>query len=366
MPRIVSLLAILSAAVIGLLGQAPPATQVIGEITAIDAASKTISLKTDKGEMVTIGTADNTFFRKVPPGATDMSKAARIQFSDVTKGDRIAAIGQKTEDKIQARTVLVMAASEIKQRQQQEQADWQKRGTSGIVTAVDAAGFTIKSGANTITVQPSEKTDFKRYSADSVKFADAVPSSLGDIKVGDQARVLGDKDGTSVKAERVVVGSFRQIAATISAVNPESSELTIKDLASRKTLTVRVNAESTMRKLPPQMATALARRFGAAGRGEAPEGRGAAPEGRGGFGGRSGAAGDIGQALDRLPAMPLSELKAGDAIMLSSTTGSDPSRVTAVMLLAGVEPLLTAAPNATRDILGGWNLGAGGGEGGDQ
>jgi hypothetical protein len=27
------------------------------------------------------------------------------------------------------------------------------------------------------------------------------------------------------------------------------------------------------------------------------------------------------------------------------------------MLLAGVEPLLTASPNAARDILGGWNLG---------
>jgi hypothetical protein len=31
------------------------------------------------------------------------------------------------------------------------------------------------------------------------------------------------------------------------------------------------------------------------------------------------------------------------------------------MLLAGVEPLLTASPNATRDIMSGWNLGGGGG-----
>lgn len=40
--------------------------------------------------------------------------------------------------------------------------------------------------------------------------------------------------------------------------------------------------------------------------------------------------------------MSLAELKTGDAIMLSSTPGSDPGRVTAVMLLAGVEPLLAA------------------------
>jgi hypothetical protein len=49
--------------------------------------------------------------------------------------------------------------------------------------------------------------------------------------------------------------------------------------------------------------------------------------------------------------------------MVSTTMGSDPSRVTLIMLLAGVEPLLTASPNATRDIMSGWNLGGGGGGG---
>jgi hypothetical protein len=81
----------------------------------------------------------------------------------------------------------------------------------------------------------------------------------------------------------------------------------------------------------------------------------------GGPGGGRG--GDIGQMLDRLPAMPLAELKPKDAIMVSTTMGSDPTKVTAVMLLAGVEPVLTAAPTATRDIMSGWNLGGGGGEG---
>ena len=48
--------------------------------------------------------------------------------------------------------------------------------------------------------------------------------------------------------------------------------------------------------------------------------------------------------------------------MVSTTQGSDPGKVTAITLLAGVEPILTAAPTATRDIMSGWNLG-GGGEG---
>jgi len=235
-----------------------------------------------------------------------------------------------------------MSRSDLAQKRLQEQADWQKRGVSGTVSAVDpgANSFTIKSGAKSIAVQPSGKTEYRHYAPDSVKFSDAQPSSLADIKVGDQVRVLGDKggDGASIAAERIVSGSFRQIAATVSSVNAQAGEVVVKDLATKKTLTVRVNSDSTMRRLPPAMAAALARRYqpGAA-KGE-----------------------DTGQTLDRLPAMPLSELKPGDAIMLSSTTGSDPGRVTAVMLLAGVEPLLTASPTATRDIMSGWNLGGGG------
>ena len=48
--------------------------------------------------------------------------------------------------------------------------------------------------------------------------------------------------------------------------------------------------------------------------------------------------------------------------MVSTTQGTEAGRVTAIMLLAGVEPLLTASPTATRDIMSGWNLGGGGGD----
>jgi hypothetical protein len=66
--------------------------------------------------------------------------------------------------------------------------------------------------------------------------------------------------------------------------------------------------------------------------------------------------------LDSLGRIPLAELKKGDALMISTTQGADAGHATAIMLLAGVEPLLTASPTATRDIMGGWNLG-GSGEG---
>ena len=131
----------------------------------------------------------------------------------------------------------------------------------------------------------------------------------------------------------------------------------VKDLATKKPLTLKIESDSTMKKLPEQAARMLARRYAPGAQQSATE---AGAPGRGGRGG----GGDAGQMIDRLPAMPLAELKPGDAIMVSTTQGSEPGRATVITLLAGVEPLLTASPTATRDIMSGWNLGGGGGDSG--
>src|SRR5262249_53419665 len=257
--------------------------------------------------------------------------------------------------------VLVMTKGDVASLQQKDQEDWKRRGTTGTVTAVDAAAktVTIKSGSRVYTVQAGDQTTWRRYSPDSARFADAKASSITDVANGDQLRVLGNKsaESTVIPAEQIVFGSFRQIAATISSIDAAKGELTVKDLATKKTLVVKVEPDSTMRKLPETMARMLARRYAPGAQSEA-----AAPAGPPG-GGRGGRGGDLGQMLDNRPAMPLSELKAGDAIMISTTQGSDPGRVTAITLLAGVEPLLTASPTATRDIMSGWNLGGSGDSG---
>src|ERR1019366_58246 len=166
---------------------------------------------------------------------------------------------------VEARSVIAMSRSDLTQKARREEDDWQKRGVSGTASAFDpgANTFTIKSGPKSVVVQPSGKTESRRYAPDSVKFSDARPSSLAEIKVSDQVRVLGEKagDGASIAAERIVSGSFRQIAATISSMNAEAGEIVVKDLATKKTLTVLVNSDSTMRNLPPAMAVALARRY---------------------------------------------------------------------------------------------------------
>ena len=351
--------------------QTPPAanrSQISGTVTSVNTDGNQLSLKSDKGGDISVAITDRTLILRIPPGETDPKKGSKIALATLNAGDRAVIIGPLPADPKTwtATAVLVMSKSDVAALKQQDQDDWKKRGTTGTVTAIDAAAMTvtIKSGSRTFTVKPSEKTSYHRYALDSARFSDAKPSGFPEIKIGDQLRVLGNKseDGAIIQAEKIAFGTFRQIAATITAINPQIGEMTVKDLATKKPLTVKVDADSTMRKLPEMMARGMARRYapGAAqGEGAGAAGPGGYPGGsRGGMGG--GRSGDLGQMLDNLPALPLSELKPGDAIMVSTTQGTDSGKVTVIMLLAGVEPLLTASPTATRDIMSGWNLSGGG------
>ena len=352
--------------------QAPAAarSQVAGIVTAVEASASQVSLKTEKGETVTITTTDKTQILHAQAGETDIKKWGKMSVSEIGAGDQALAYfkGAPDQKPLLATSLVIRTKADLAQLAQKGLEDWKKRGTTGTVTAVDAAAknFTIKVGQRTLTVQPSDKTEYHRYSLDSAKVSDAKPSSFAEVKTGDQVNVLGNKteDGAAIRAESIFAGSFRQIAATVVSIDPAGGEMKVTDLATKKPLIIRLNPDSTMKKLPDQMAQQLARRYGAGRAAGGPRGEGAPGGQRGGGGGPGGGmrgGGDIGQMLERLPPMPLSDLKPKDAIMVSTTMGSDPTRVTAIMLLAGVEPILTAAPNATRDIMSGWNLGGGGG-----
>jgi hypothetical protein len=68
--------------------------------------------------------------------------------------------------------------------------------------------------------------------------------------------------------------------------------------------------------------------------------------------------------LNRLPDSSLADLRKGDAIVILSTEGGDSGKVTAIQLVAGVEPILTAAPSRSAySLLSPWSLNASGGEG---
>ena len=269
-----------------------------------------------------------------------------------------------------------MTKADIAEKQKADEAEWQKRGVGGLVTAVDATAgeVTIKTrtaeGLTPLIIVANEKTAIRRYAPDSVKFADAKLGALAEIKPGDQVRALGAKseDSKHYAAEELISGSFRNVAATIISIDAAANTMKVTDLATKKPLIVHLNADSTLRKLPEMVAKMIAMRAsGGAGGAGAPSGapgQGAPGQGApgggppGGAGGMRGArGGDMQQMLERMPALKLEDLKQGDAIIVSSTVGADPGQVTAITLVAGVEPILTSSSGSQRAmILGTWNM----------
>jgi len=377
--------------------QQPARVNLVGGVQAIDTATGQITLQTDDGKTVKVAPHPNAKWLRLPPGEKSIAKAEAITAQDVGVGDRLLARGELSEDKtaLAASTLVIMTKSDIAKKQQADRAEWAKRGVGGIVTAVDPAGGTVTittrtmEGKKPLLIEVGKATSLRRYAPDSVKFADAKPSTLAQIKPGDQVRALGSKseDGSRYTAEEVVSGSFRNVAATVKEVDSAEHILKVTDLTTKKTLTVRVNADSMMRKLPEFMARMIAMRISGAGGGAAaPGGPGAGgwqrPQGAAGTpaggGARSGQwqgggqggpprSGDMQAMLERMPALKLEDLKPGDAIIVSSTEGTDPSQVTAITLVAGVEPILTANSGGQRAaMLGSWNLDMGGGMGGGE
>jgi len=364
--------------------QTPPAVRPIGVVTHLEAGSFT--LHTDSGADLTVQLPDGVTVLNVPPGAKDLKTATKISASGISGGDRIFVHGKLSDDQksIVATTVIVMSRAEIASVRQKEQLEW-RRGVGGIAKAVDPATKSITiSVPNTpptpenptrpLTISLAPNAVLLRYAPNSVKFSDAKPGTFDDIRVGDQIRALGSKseDGSRFTAEKLVSGAFRNLAATVISVDASAGTVTVKDLATQKPVVVRTNADSQLHRLPPFVAQRIAmmNSGGAAraGGGGEPQGNGFRPgqaggRGAGGPGAQSGG-GDFQQMLERMPPLSLGELKPGDALIAVSTEGANPSELTAIVLLAGVEPILMARPKGSKQVvLPAWTMGMGGGEG---
>ncbi len=157
--------------------------------------------------------------------------------------------------------------------QAQQQADWKANGVGGIVSTVDPASgtITITSGTKKLTISTTSKTDFKRFAGDSVKYQDAKPGKITDIQPKDQLQARGEKsaDGLSVQAVEVISGSFENLSGQLLSVDVAAGKITLKDLATKKIVTVNVTPNSNIRNMPAMAATRFAarRRLAAAQRG---------------------------------------------------------------------------------------------------
>lgn len=408
------LVAVMSAAPMAW-AQAP--ARFLGTITAINGA--TLTLKTDAGQTYQVEVPAAASIKRVAPGQKDLSTAEAIQFGDLAVGDRalVKLDPDAPSGTSQALQIVAIKQSDVAEKQRKDREDWQRNGAGGLVKSVDTAGgvivLTTGSGATakTITVNTTKATVLKRYANASVSYDAAQPAPIDVIHAGDQLLARGTKngDGTSIAAAEVVSGTFRNISGTLISVDTAGSTLLLKDLATKKQLTIHITANAQMRRLPDRMAAMLAARLkgtsggagaswpgggqssssgpgsanpgsfsaSSAGPGSAGPGSGAAPRGGGGQlnggaapgggapaggGGQwSGGAGggDPQQMLSRAPAIQIADLKKGDAVMLVSTDGT--TDVTAITLLAGVEPLLEAPAAASQSLLNNWSMGSGAG-----
>jgi hypothetical protein len=357
---------------------APAAGRQIGTVKAV--SGNTLTLALDGGAQVSVMIAEGARIVQLAPGSTDLKSAQPITLGDIAAGDRVLVVGKPADDgSLTAARVILMKSMDIAQKNESEKADWQKRGSGGIVSSVSGSTITISSGSRKIQVDTTPATKFRRYGADSIKFEDAKPGTLDQIQAGDQLRVRGDKstDGLTIQAQDVVSGAFKNLAGTIATIDPAAGTLTLKDLATKKLMTVAVTANSDLRKLSPEMAARFAARAkggtasaepgqagspAAAGGGQAPPAGGPVRGGGMGAGARS-AGGDLSQMLSRLPTNSLSDLKVGDAVMIvASEPSAGSEKVTAVTMLAGVEPILAATPKGGAAMtLSPWNMGGGGG-----
>jgi Domain of unknown function (DUF5666) len=391
---------------------ATPVMKLVGTVKAINGDE--ITLQTDSGTEVSILIQDSTRILRSAPGQTSLKDATSMTLQKLQVGDRMLIRGTASDDgkSVVAISAVVMKQSDVAARQQQQREDWQKRGVGGLVKSIDASTGTIQVSVTSfaatinITVTTSKSTVIRRYSPDSVKFDDAKPGTLEQIHAGDQLRARGthSPDGTSLDAEEVVSGTFRNIAGTVSSTDPGQNTISVMDLITKKPLIVKITPDSQLRQLPAMFAQRIAMRLkggsgdqpngesanggsssGAATNGvrpTSPAGDGSAAPGAGmrsgggyqgggypgggggGYSGgganRSGGPPDFQQMLSRLPTVTLADLHKGDAVMIVATEGSGTSSPTAITLLSGVEPILTASPNSGRaaTLLSPWNLGS--------
>ena len=349
---------------------APAAASALGTVKSISGNS--ITMTTDKGQTIAVTVVEGAKVYQLAVGSTDLKTAKPGQLSDVAVGDRTLMTGKAGEapDTLTALRVILMKHADIAQMQADEQADWRARGTGGHVTAIDLASgsITITSGAKKLVVATTAKTDFRRFAGDSVKYQDAKPGTIAEIHVGDQLQARGAKsaDGTSMQAEEVVSGSFKDLSGLILSADPASGKITLKDLATKKVVTVDVTANSDIRKMPEQMATMFAARNAGGDASQAGGGRrgggGSGGPGGGGSGGRSGGA-DLAQMITRMPSITPADLHKGDATMIVATEPTPGANIlTAVTVLTGVDAILTANPNGGMSL----SMSLGGGGGGEQ
>jgi hypothetical protein len=306
-------------------GQVPATKSVLGTVVSFNKDANALDVRPDNAAPVAVKLTATTVFQKIAPGETDLKRATPIASSDLAVGDRVlATVAANGSDALR---IVVISATDIAKRDDADRQDWIKRGMNGIVASKSGNQILLRpvktpSGDLQQTIAISDKTKFRRYSPDSVKFADAKVSKIDEVAAGDQIRARGEKsaDGRKVDAEEVVFGTFLTKAGSVVSIDPAGKEITVKEIGTGKNFIVKLTADSSIKAMPDSP----------------PDGRGTPP-----------AAAGAAQIVDRLPAGKFEDIRTGASIVVSSTKGSEADKVTAILLVTNADLLIRLASAPT-------------------
>jgi hypothetical protein len=325
---------------------APLPSRLVGTIASIKPDLSGADVKPDTAPAVTVHFVESTIAQRVAPGEKDLKNAEPIQLSDVAAGDRVLVV--LAEGSSDVRRIVIMSAKDIAKQHELDRLDWSRRGVSGVVIAKIANEVTLRmrglSGDAQTIVTVTPQTRFRRYAPDSVKFADARPSSLSEVKLGDQVRARGEKsaDALRINADDFVFGTFLTKAGTIMSIDPAAKEIIIASLPGKTPLAIKITPDSQLKLMP-----------------DLPMGPpGNLPNGPPPGGGPRPMM-DLSQMLEHMPSATLDDLKTGQTIVVSSTKGNRGDEVTAIMLLANAGMLIQMASAHSNQVTNSPVMGAG-------
>ena len=321
----------------------PKLDSVVGAIIEIDKAKRTATLKTDSGESVKLTTDASTTCLRIPAGERTLSKAEPIKFDDISVADRILAHGAKTNSGFVAQRLIVMPVAEVARKREHDLDEWKQRGVGGVVREVNAqtGGIVLElRGANTGTRLSinTANASFRRYVAGSLRFEDARASRFDEVRVGDQLRALGDKNGGNFVAEQVISGAFKTVGVTVVDVDQQKGEIRATTLDQKKPITIQFNRDSVLHRISPPVAATIAQKAKGDPAKPANTSAGAKP---------AQPVIDVQQMIDTLPAIALTDMKAGDVLAVTGAIENDDSHLVAIKVAAGVDLVLKALAPAS-------------------
>lgn len=331
---------------------------ILGTVTEFKMSSLEIGLQPDDGGATYFKVSPDTEVVQVEPGERDLTRARRVQVTDLSLTDRVLVTF--VAGMPEARRIVLISAADISKRNEAERSDWRKRGVNGTVTAIHGEEITLRTGAiqgpPDITVVITAKTMVRRYAPDSVKFTDAQWSRINGIAVGDQVRTRGDRspDGARLTAQDIVYGTFRSAIGKVTAIDSEARKITIADLVTGQPMSIRVTEDTQLKEMP--------------------DFRGLFKNGRPSHMAQAVSDPqklDVMKLIEMLPSTKFEGLKVGGAVMVTSTRGSQSDAVTATRIISNADFLIETAQVAaaqqgtsTVEVISGMHGGAMGGSGG--